>query len=250
MTFSASLQRTIVAVALAAVLASTASSKSAEEFRKRLSAATSSVKDVQATMVITPVSISDAGEINKGVLQFLDHGFREASIWFQRPDNYKIQGKSKGVDVTYILSGNKKQVLVPALMLKTIDDLSDDIAKKQSTLDVGFASDLLWRDNAVSLISESKGTAKLKLVPRGTENQRHEFVWLDSKSLKMLKRERYGGDGSLKSRYIYTNHRTFGKIPIATLVKAYAPDGGYAGTISYNNLRVNTGISESLFIIK
>jgi hypothetical protein len=92
--------------------------------------------------------------------------------------------------------------------------------------------------------------AKLQLVPRGTRDKRKELLWLDTKTLKVLKRERYGGGGNFKARYIYSGHRMTGGMPVAALVRAYAPDGGYAGSISYKNLQVNTGLPDSLFAIK
>lgn len=246
----ATLRRATLALALTVAISSALSAANTGSFRKRLAAASSSIKDIRGTMVIVPADKSEAAEINKGVLQFLDHGFREASIHYKRPDKFRIEGKAKGIDITYILTGNKKQVIAPALMLKKTEDLADDLNKKQTTLDVGFVSDTLWRDRHVSLVSESKGMTLLKLVPKGTDDQRKELIWVDTKTFKLLKRERYGGDGNLKARYIYSGHKTLGKVQVATLVKAYASDGGYAGTIKYENIRANTGVSDSLFALK
>ena len=244
------LQRGMIGLALVLVIATIARAAAVDDLRKRLAAASSSISDLQGTMVVTPASRSDAAQINKGILQFLDHGFREARIYYKRPDKFRAEGKAKGIDITYILNGNKKQVIAPALMLKKTDDMSHNRDQKQSTLDVGFASDGLWRDNRIKLLSERNGTALLQLVPLGTTDKRRELVWLDTKTLRVVKRERYGGTGKLKARYVYLNHKMMGKMPVATLVRAYAPDGGYAGSISYKNLRVNTGLPDSLFAIK
>lgn len=240
----------MIALVFVIVLASVVSAGSIGDLRKRLAAASSSIDDLRGTMVMTPADRSNAGEINKGVLQFLDQGFREATISYKRPDKFRIEGKAHGIDVTYILNGNKKQVLAPALMLKKTEDLSDDLAKRQSTLDLGFASDLLWKDKSVKLLTESGGVSKLQLVPHGTDDKRKELVWVNTKTLKLLKRERYGGKGNFKARYIYSNHRMMGRMPVATLVKAYAPDGGYAGSIRYDNVLINTDLAGSLFALK
>ena len=244
------MRRTIFALACAALTISALHAETADGLRKRLADASSSIRDLKGTMVVTPTSRSDAGEISKGVLEFLDQGFREASVWYKQPDKFRAEGKAKGIDVTYVLNGNRKQVTAPALMLKKTDNLSRDLAKKQSTLDLGFASDSLWRDNNVKLVSESKGVAQLQLVPKGTRDKRKELVWMDTKTLKVLKRERYKGDGKLRTRHVYMKHKTMGKIPVATLVKVYSPDGGYAGSVSYKDFRINTGLSDSLFAIK
>jgi outer membrane lipoprotein-sorting protein len=244
------LRRLALALVITVAAASVAGAQTADSIRKQLAAASSGVHDLKGIMVVTAASRSNAGEINKGVLQFLDQGFREASIAYKRPDKFRAEGKARGIDIIYVVNGNKKQVIAPAIMLKKTDDLTNEREKKQSSLDVGFASDSLWVDNSVKLILVSKGVAKLQLVPRGTRDKRKELLWLDTKTLKVLKRERYTGAGKLKARYIYSAHRMMGRMPVATLVKAYAPDGGYAGSISYKNLQVNTGLPDSLFAIR
>jgi len=245
------IRRAAAGAILAVMIAAAAQAESADALRRRLAAASSSITDLRGTMVVAPASRSSAAEINKGVLRFLDQGFREATIYYKRPDRFRAEGKGKGgIYITYVLSGNTKQIIAPALMLKKTDDMSHDRDQKQSTLDVGFASDGLWLDNRVTVVSERKGEIELRLVPIGTTDKRKELVWLDSRTLKVLRRERYGGTGLLKARYVYTNHRTMGKMPVATLVKAYASDGGYAGAISYKNVRVNTRVSDALFAIK
>jgi outer membrane lipoprotein-sorting protein len=251
MVFSRVLRCAVFTAAVAFVASNLAGAETAASIKAKLAAASSGIKDIQGVMVVKPASRANAGEINKGVLQFLDQGFSEAKISYKRPDKFRAEGKAKGVDVSYVVNGNTKQIIAPALMLKKNEDLEHARDKKQSTLDVGFASDLLWNDNKVTLLStDPKGVAKLQLVPIGSKDKRKELIWLDTKSLKVLKRERYGGGGNLKSRHIYSDHKMMAGMPVATLLKAYAPDGGYAGSISYKSVRFNTGLPDSVFAIK
>ncbi len=244
------LRRGLLAALLIAVVVSVVYAETADSLRKRLETASASIKDLKGTMVVTPASKKEAGEISKGAMEFLDHGLKEANIYYIRPDKFRAEGKAKGVEVTYVLNGNKKQVLAPSLMLKKTDDLSKKLARKQTTLDVGFVSDCIWKDNNVKILSQSKGVIQLQLIPKGTDDKRKELVWIDSKTLKVTKRERYKGDGKLRTRYIYSDYKTMGKIPVATTVKIYSPDGGYAGSITYKDVKINTGLSDSLFKIK
>ncbi|MEN6371357.1 MAG: hypothetical protein ABFD64_05015 [Armatimonadota bacterium] len=244
------LRRVILAASIAVIMASMANAETSAGLRKRLAVACSSISDLKGNMVVHPASKGEAKEISKGILEFLDHGFRDVSVSYKRPDKFRAQGKAKGVDVTYVLNGNKKQITAPSIMLKKTDDLSRDRAKKQTTLDLGFASDSMWRDNNVKLIAESKGIATLQLIPKGTDDKRKELVWIETKTLKVVKRERYKGDGRLKSRNIYTGHKMIGKVPVATYVKVYSADGGYAGAVSIKDLRANTGLPNSMFAIK
>jgi outer membrane lipoprotein-sorting protein len=239
--------------AFALILITAASATHAEtvdSLKKRLAAQTSSIHNMRGTMIVHPASRSEAKEINKGILEFLDHGFREAQVFYVRPDKFRAEGKAKGVDVSYVLNGNTKQVLAPSMMLKKTDDLTNERSRKQTTLDLGFASDTLWRDFNVKIVSQSGGQIKIRLTPKGDDAKRHEIVTLDAKTLKVLVRERYKGDGKLKSRNVYSAHKTFGKVPIATMVKVNSADGGSAGSIEMKNIKINTELSPTLFAIK
>lgn len=237
--------------ALGMVISGVANAETATGLKSKLAAASSSIHDLQGTMVVKSANKANAGEISKGVLEFVNQGFREARIAYKSPDKFRAEGKAKGIDVTYILNGDKKQIIAPALMLKKTENLSGDKEKKQSTLDVGFASDELWNNNRVKILStDSKGVAKVQLIPFGTTDKRKEIVWIDTKSLKVVQRERYGGGGNLKWRHVYKCHKMMGKIPVATLVHVYSPDGGYVGSINYDNVRVNTGLTDGYFAIR
>lgn len=251
MTVQKTLRGLVFTAAFGLIISTAANAETAAALKSKLASASSSIQDLQGTMVVKSANRSNAGEISKGVSSFLDQGFREAKIWFKRPNKFRAQGKAKGIDVTYVLDGNKKQITAPALMLKKNENLSDDREKKQSTLDLGFASDLLWNDNKVKVLStDSKGIAKVQLIPIGVTDKRKELVWIDTKSLEVIQRERYGGGGNLKWRHVYKAHKMMGKVPVATLVHVYSPDGGYVGAIVYSDLRVNTRLRDSLFAVK
>ena len=240
----------VLGVVLAIAISTVACAESLESIRKRLASASSRIVDLKGLMVINPSSRSNAAEISKGVLQFVDYGFQEITFYYKRPDRFRAEGKAKGIDVTYVLNGSMQQATAPAIMLKKTDDLSDHRGRKQSSLDIGFASDTLWNDNNVTLLSTSNGVAKLQLVPKGTRNKLHEWLWLDLKTLKVIKRERYNGKGDLKVRHIYLEHKKIGGVQIATLVKVQSSDGGYVGSITYENIKANTKLHDSLFAIK
>jgi outer membrane lipoprotein-sorting protein len=226
------------------------SAESIESIRSRLAKMSSGLHDLTGTMTITSASRADAKEISKGVLQFVEYGFTEAKVTFKRPDKYRAEGKARDMMVTFVQNGNTKQVIAPDIMLKSTEDLSKKRNKKQNTLDVGFASELLWEDNSLRLVSSSGGLIKLDMRPKGSDTKRHSFIWLDAKSLKLVKREIYSSSGKLKARMTFSGHKTIAGVPIATVMKAYSPDGGFVGSIAYKNLKANTGVKDSLFAIK
>lgn len=242
-------RRTVI-VAVLTLAAASLHAESVDALKHRLAVSSAQLRDIRGTLVVHPANRSDAREIDKGIIDFLDQGFREADIAYVKPDKYRAQGKAKGIDVTYVVNGNMKQIIAPSLMLKKTDDLSTKRARKQSTLDLGFASDSLWIDNNVRIVSEAKGVTELRLVPKGSNDKRYDLVWLDTKTLKVLKRERHNAGGLLRSINVFTSHKNCAGVPVATVVKVLSADGGLAGTIDFKNIKANSGISPGLFVIK
>jgi outer membrane lipoprotein-sorting protein len=242
----------LAALSILAALVSAPSlhAETAASLRGRLAAASAPIRDLKGTMIVHPANRSDARQIDKGIIDFLDQGFREANVYYLSPDKYRAQGKAKGIDVTFVINGNRQLITAPSLMLKHTENIADKPARKQSTLDLGFASDSLWRDNNVKVVKSTGGMIAIRIIPKGSQDNRYDAVVLDASTLKILRRERFDGAGKLKSRNIYANHKFFGKLPVATEVKVYASDGGLAGTIDFKNITVNTKLSSALFAMK
>ncbi len=105
-------------------------------------------------------------------------------------------------------------------------------------------------DNFVSVVSTGKdGVVKLKFDPKfGGNDKRHDNVWIDPKTLKVLKREKYLGGGELRVKTVYSGFSTLAdKLPIAVSSEMFDPKGRSLGTVNYKNLKVNTGLSDAIF---
>jgi outer membrane lipoprotein-sorting protein len=135
-------------------------------------------------------------------------------------------------------------------MIRSTDNVKNQPGKRFDTLDVGFLSSKLWTDNKVTIVGSSNGPkVELRLVPKfGAKDKRHDNVWIDVNTLKILKREKYRGSGEMRIRHIYTAYETLvGKLPIATTSTMYNASGEKMGTVTYRNVKANVGISDSLF---
>ncbi len=250
MTYRNPLRLSLMALVLVAFVSTSIYAETAQGLRKRLATASASLNDLKGMMVVTSSNKSNVGEITKGALEFLDRGFRQANVTYKKPDKFRAEGEAKGVQATYVLNGNSKQIIIPSLMLKKTDNVAGQPGKKQSTLDLGFATDALWTDYNVKVTSQSKGVMQLQLTPKVVKDKRKQVVWIETSTLKVLKREVYGGKGPLKLRQVFSDHKKFGSMPIATVVKVYTPDGSLAGTVSYKDFKANTGVQNAQFTVK
>ncbi|MDH7602432.1 MAG: hypothetical protein QHI38_09845, partial [Armatimonadota bacterium] len=167
----------------------------ANDILKKIKAAEASFRDFRAELVIEEANksaVAGMGERYDEILRL-----EKAVVCYKKPDKIRYDGYAHGIKVTYIQNGYTKLVIAP--MVKQKMNVKNEPGKRQDTLDLGFLSSRLWTDNHVSVVSvERNGVVRLKLVPKfGPRDKRHDLVWVDPKTLRLLRCEHYQGSGEL-----------------------------------------------------
>ena len=238
-----------IAIFVLAAMASSAVAVTSSEMLARVKAAESKLGDFQVNMFIEKASkknVSDMGE-RYGDILMLD----KAVIMYKKPNLFRMDGLAEGIKATYIQNGYTKVFL--AAMIKHRDNVKNKPGKRFDSLDLGFLSSQLWVDNHVSVVGNGNGSiVKLKLDPKlGDQDLRHDFVWIEPNTLKMVKREKYRGSGEMRVRTTYRDFQPLtAKLPIATEATMYNSDGKELGVVTYKNLKANSGLKSSLFAVK
>jgi outer membrane lipoprotein-sorting protein len=231
---------------LAAMPTSTFAAVTASDVLKRVKAAEAAVKDFKADFYITDANKGNISGMGEGYTDVLK--LEKATVAWKKPDKIRYDGYARGIRATYIQNGYTKLVL--AAMIKQKENLKNSPGKRQDSLDLSFLSSRLWTDNYVTVVSAAKdGMLKMKFVPKfGQNGKRHDTVWVDSKTLKVLKRERYLLGGDMRVRMTYSDFVMLrGKLPIATTCAMYDPNGRELGSVVLKNVKANVGLPDSLF---
>jgi len=240
------LMAVLLAVAALAGLSVPAGAVTASDILNKVKAAEAGVRDFRADMVI--------GEANKKAVSGMGEGYgdflrlEKGVVSYKKPDKIRYDGYAHGIKAAYIQNGYFKLIIAP--MIKQKLNVKNQPGQRQDTLDLGFLSSRLWVDNYVSVVSTGRdGIVKLKFDPKfGDNDKRHDMVWLDPKTLRILKREKYLGGGELRVKNVYTGFAKLGgKLPIAVYSEMFDPKGRSLGTVEYRNLKVNTGLGDALF---
>ncbi len=241
-------KRIIPALALAVVvlLPMTVRAQTAVQILNRVKVAESKLQDFKADMVIDEANKDNVSGMGEGYGDILR--LQKATVCYMKPDKIRYDGYAQGIKATYIQNGYHKLVL--ASMIRQRTNEKNAPGKRQDSLDLGFLSSRLWTDNTVRIVGkEGAGVLKMDFKPRfGGPDNRHDTVWIESKTLKVLRRRKYLGSGELRVSMSYSDFRTLpGGLPIATTVTMHDPNGKKLGSVSYKNLTANTGLKESLF---
>ena len=234
----------IIAVALM-VFSNSAFCATSNDILNQVKSAETGLADFTANMDITRANKNNVAAMGSGYDEILR--LQKAIISYKRPDLIRYDGFAQGIKASLVQNGYKRLVL--AAMIRKLDNLKDAPGKRQDTLDLGFLSSSLWRDNSVTVVSNGKKALKLKFNPKfGGRDKRHDDVWVDPMTLKMLKREKFLGDGQMRVRMTYGSYQNLtGKLSIATTSTLYDPSGGMLGSVKYKNLKVNSGVRDSIF---
>jgi outer membrane lipoprotein-sorting protein len=204
------------------------------------------LKDWKADMVITEANKKNVSGMGEGYGDILK--LDKALVFYKSPDLIRYDGYAEGIKVTYVQNGYTKLVL--ATMIRHKENVKSAPGKRFDSLDIGFISSRLWHDNNVSIVSTQKnGVVKLKLDPKfGDNDKRHDLVWLDTKNLRLIKREKYRGNGEMRTRTVYSNYEKLtGGLPLATNADLYNGSGKELGSVEYKNVKVNASLNGSLF---
>jgi outer membrane lipoprotein-sorting protein len=156
------------------------------------------------------------------------------------------------VGISIIINGKWKLYRVPALHIGKKQDCANEPHQLQGDLDVGIVTDQLWRDFIVTdteVVKASDDTLYKMVFVRSNSREKKLVCWVEPKTCKLLKLEKYESDGSLKSRYIFSKHKHVDCIWVPTRIDVYNRDAKLAGSTEYPNIKVNAGIADSVFKI-
>jgi len=250
LTFDKLFRKAVLMLALSLLIkqatAEEAGAVSLAEVRSRIQQATAGFRDLRMDVEIAFADQKELAVIGK------DYGrayeFKRSQLVFKDPDKFKMTARAGLVNVTYIVTGDMKRV--KAGLIKKTDDIGDEPHKKQNALDVGIVTGSLWQFfNVEGVRTESLNGVPCYVLTLSLANspQKKQYIWVDAKDLKLLRREKREADGSLRVRYVYSGHRRVNGIWVPGEQRVFNGHGRLGGTSVYSNIRINSGVSDSEF---
>lgn len=235
---------------LALSMMSVAMAATQADVRAQIREATKGFKDITLTCKVLYTNHAELRKIGKDFPK--SYEFKTTVVRYKSPDKMKMEGKLGLVQVAVIINGNMKAIKVPSLHITKREDISKEPHKRQGDLDIGILTDQLWSDFIVlSVASENTSEGEFYRITFVRSNARNKklVLWTEPKTWKLIKLEKYEDDGTLKSRYIYSNHKYVGGVWVPGHIDVYNKDGKLAASTMYTDIRVNTGIPDSEFKI-
>ncbi len=234
-------------ILISALLALTGSAESTNI----MSYVQSDFKDATFTARVQSGNQKELAKINKDF--GLSYRFSYSNISVKEPFCFRAESTVEDSKLTVIQNGMTQKFNTP--IYHATQNLSKSPGRVRSMLEFGILTPALFDDYFDSKFirfDRSTGDAVFDItyVTRLDDTSRFR-VWVDPSKKYTTKREWYGqGRGILKATFFYDQPKDIDGIWVPTHSYVKNSDNVVAGALTYDGLKVNRGLSDSLFKIK
>lgn len=218
------------------------------------SAYTIDATDITASIHITE---SDSKELAKIGSDFTTtYSLRNMSLLYKQPDKLRLEGKSttRG-SALMIMNGADRFVDVPRFKIHVHENLSKSPSRRQSLLEIGgvISPDTLKFMTGKYLRPEmldGRSTVVFEMRYTGASSGQYYRLWLDTANHTTVKREWFDAESHLRATFNYDQPKEISSgiwLPTRVLVKN--ADGAVAAVIIMQDIKVNQGLVDGLFMI-
>lgn len=212
----------------------------------------SNFKDLSFTWKMGSANFSELQKINRDFAQ--SYRFKTSNVKIKEPFKLRVESTVEDTTITYIINGSRKLIRIPRSNLNLKQNLAKDPGKLQTTLDFGIVTPALLNDfYTATFVREDRATQDvvfdLNYVARFKDKTRQR-IWIDPKQKYISKREWYNRDGRLMATFTYSNPVQESGVWFASQLTVKNADNKVAGSSSFEKIKFNEGLAESLFEIK
>lgn len=231
-------------LALAVSLASSTLAQSIDEFVQ------TGFRDASFTVVAVSRNERELSKINKDFA--LATKVQTGQVRLKAPFLIRMESTVDDTRIVYVFNGARRLIRLPNSNIAHRDNFANAPGKRQTSLDFGILTSALFKDLFQAKfvrVDRASGhhVFDLTYVPALGDGTRHR-VWIDKERRFMTRREWYSQiDGRLMATFAYEEPLTQGGVTIPTRITVRNADNKVAGITAYRDVRLNSGLDDSLF---
>jgi outer membrane lipoprotein-sorting protein len=210
---------------------------------------TSGFRDAAFTTKVQSSNSRELQKINRDFAQ--SYRFKQMSVQMKEPFMLRLESKVEDTAIVFVLNGGRKTYKLGPV--KTSVDVARAPGKRQTAFDFGFLTPALF-DNFFNakFVRTDRATGNavfdLTYVPFLRDKSRHR-VFIDPERKALAKREWYNQRGMLMATFTYDDYERVGGLWLPMRASVRNAENNLAGVVVYTNMRVNSGIADSVFKI-
>ena len=207
-------------------------------------------EDASFTARVKFANQKELAKINKDFGQ----SYRFSNVDFKVKEPFKVRADASVEDtkVLYITNGTKQLIRIPRIKVNSHQDLSKSPGRRQTLLEFGVLTPSLFDNYFVAKfvrMDRATGDAVFDLtyVASLDDTTRHR-IWIDPQKKYITKREWYSQRGGKQlATFFYTDPVNQGGVWMPSHQSVKNMDSALAGETYYTDLKINSGLADSLF---
>ncbi len=212
----------------------------------------SKLDDFSAIMHVTQHDDNAGRKINKdfGLIYKLKG---DVTLQYKEENKLRLDGHIGPSKATLVVNGPTQYVRLAGLGIKNKSDLGASPGKRKTLLDAGLISSGYLAYTQGQFMGARPLDGVLCVVFRISYRDKSldtsfRNVWIDPKTKVTVKREEYSQDGKLNCTYFYRDAKEVAPgIWFPSRIEVINNEGQKAGETVYRDVKVNTGLDDSLF---
>jgi hypothetical protein len=208
------------------------------------------LRDFTAQAVIVQKNEAELGKIGKNFAQ--GYRFRESLIRYKEPLNLRIDAKAGLLSVRYTISGHRKRTQVPGLHINVAKDITGHPGEEQGMLDSGILTPAFLANAVASRfvgqrLLDGRSVPVFEFWYTADVRSRRHLLWIDPEKRFILRHDVDDRHGHPWVRYQLSQPLQVAGLWVPTRLEVYNDAGHLAAVTLYSQVKVNTGLSDSLF---
>ena len=174
-------------------------------------------------------------------------------IKVKEPFKLRLETNVEDTKVLYIINGPKLLIRIPRIKVNSRQDLSKSPGRRQTLLDFGILTPSLFNGlfqaKFVRLDRATNDVVFDVTYPAALDDTSRHRIWVDPQKKYVTKREWYSQSGKQLATFYYNDPVSVDGVWMPTKMQVKNVDGALAGETYYTGLKVNQGLSDSLFSV-
>lgn len=211
------------------------------------------LRDASFTARVVTGNQRELAKINKDFAN--SYRFKFMTTWIAEPFKLRLESNVDDTKIFFIINGTTRLVRVPRSNINIRENLADSPGKRQTVFDFGLVTPSLLSDLLDAKFVRMDRTSNqpvfdITYKKKFDDTTRHR-VWMDPNRKFVTRREWYSQvDNRLLATFSYEEPQQVAGVWIPTKVTVRNAENKVAGVTEYTAIKVNQGLSPSLFEIK
>lgn len=203
---------------------------------------------------VARVKVGNQTELNKINKDFgQSYRFKWTKVQVKEPFKLRLESTVDDTDITFVLNGATRLLRVPKARISNRENLAKSPGKRQTLLDFGLITPSLFTDlfNAKFVRVDRRTNDlvfDLTYKPALDDTSRHR-VWVDPEKRYVTRREWYAQNERQLATFYYEEPKQQNGVWFPTKLTVRNAEDKVAGVTSYEELKLNSGIADTVFAV-